>query len=255
LYSLQDWTLAEHGLNDTSALAPMGRLWVATKRASWRAWSARRARRSTVRSDGQQPPSASLIDLLLSVMMPMYGSQIGIRWQRPRQRYLWELVNVHAPLVRGHQHLPVRHYRWTEFVELKRIIWNMRAIPKQLQSGVPSALFTGSSAVASYARRIPSTTFLLASSEIGAVAQTIPVLGLSPFDVTIENPPGIPPLPPLPAEAISALFATNFVCPVLSIFHARSVSFSPQQNSIGPSVGLTQNEGDPCRWCVLPSNR
>src|SRR5262252_2649594 len=102
---------------------------------------------------------------------------------------------------------------------------------------------------------MPSTTNLFASCETGAVAQTIPVLGVAPLEVRARNPPGMPPFPPAPAEATSALLATNVILPVASIVHARRHSFSPQQNSMGPRVGLFQNTGEACKWWVLPSNK
>src|SRR5262249_51458108 len=101
--------------------------------------------------------------------------------------------------------------------------------------------------VASYARRIPSTTCLLASPLSGAVAHTIAVSGVLPLAEIIGNPPGIPPVPPIPAEATSALLARNEMFPALSIFHARRHSFSPHTNSMGPSVGLLKYAGLPCR--------
>jgi hypothetical protein len=63
----------------------------------------------------------------------------------------------------------------------------------------------------------------------------------------------MPPRPPIPADAISALLARKVVVPSRSIDQARRHSFSPQQKSRGPWSGLDQNAGDPCRWCVFPS--
>src|SRR5215831_974072 len=116
---------------------------------------------------------------------------------------------------------------------------------RSFRRGLPSALPTGSKLDASYARKIPSTTFLLASLEIGAVAQTILVLDVLPFEETVRIPPGIPPLPGIPSEATSALLATNIAFPVPSIFQARKHSFSPQLNNMGPALP-SQNTGEQC---------
>src|SRR5207249_786824 len=100
---------------------------------------------------------------------------------------------------------------------------------------------------------MPGTTCLFASRDIGAVAQTMAVFGLAPLEEMVGKPPGIPPLPPSPAEATSALLATKVTIPAALIVQARRHSFSPQTKSMGPRVGLFQNMGEPCRWWVLPS--
>ena len=61
--------------------------------------------------------------------------------------------------------------------------------------------------------QIPGTTCLFASPEIGAAPSTIPVLGCDPLELTARKPPGIPPLPPMPADATSALLAKNVTVP------------------------------------------
>src|SRR6516165_5677384 len=67
--------------------------------------------------------------------------------------------------------------------------------------------------------------------------------------------PGIPPTPvglaASAADATSAPLATNVSAPELvSNFHDRNDSFSPQTKTIGP-FEPSQYAGEPCRWWVL----